>query len=229
MIDLLPCPFCGGKASSENSDHGPYAWIACDECDARGPDCNYNEMGWEYPYLLWNRREEASHDQGTPNDRPARDVAVAGGMDPGADQGPTAPSRLSLPALRDHHTTRREPQEHRMKLSEAFEIVTEAAKAFKVIDTTPGTLRMVEEAIATVNDWRAIAFPKRRARILSDQDFLRFVALALRNKIERGGLSGARIGRDIARDIFEGLDVTDGADFMKECGLNNQEGEPGNG
>lgn len=116
-----------------------------------------------------------------------------------------------------------------MKLSEAFEIVTEAAKAFKVIDTTPGTLRMVEEAIATVNDWRAIAFPKRRARILSDQDFLRFVALALRNKIERGGLSGARIGRDIARDIFEGLDVTDGADFMKECGLNNQEGEPGNG
>lgn len=45
--DLLPCPFCGGRASlSEgmNGDGAPFQYIECDECAAMA------ELEW------WNRR-----------------------------------------------------------------------------------------------------------------------------------------------------------------------------
>jgi Lar family restriction alleviation protein len=56
--DLLPCPFCGGEAEYDNSDDGPYEWIACTECGARGPTNNYNSNGLGGCLEAWNRRPQ---------------------------------------------------------------------------------------------------------------------------------------------------------------------------
>lgn len=55
-IDLLPCPFCGGSAEYDNSDHGPYEWINCETCGAKGPTVNYNRSGLGSARDAWNRR-----------------------------------------------------------------------------------------------------------------------------------------------------------------------------
>ena len=53
---LKPCPFCGGTADYDNSDNGPYEWVSCSECGARGPAMNYNEHGLGAAEKMWNRR-----------------------------------------------------------------------------------------------------------------------------------------------------------------------------
>jgi len=56
--ELLPCPFCGGKARYDNSDHGPYEWIECTECGARGPGVNYSRDELGGCVKKWNARPQ---------------------------------------------------------------------------------------------------------------------------------------------------------------------------
>jgi hypothetical protein len=56
--ELLPCPFCGGDAEYDNSDHGPYEWIYCIKCGAHGPETRYGDP--EDCRALWNERSERS-------------------------------------------------------------------------------------------------------------------------------------------------------------------------
>lgn len=50
MADLLPCPFCGGKAEYENDtgsdDEGFWEWYQCERCGAKAGDI-----------AAWNRRD----------------------------------------------------------------------------------------------------------------------------------------------------------------------------
>lgn len=56
MVDLLPCPFCGGKAEWCKGRHGDgsvWRYIACSDCEAMAP----------YPtdsITAWNTRHEAA-------------------------------------------------------------------------------------------------------------------------------------------------------------------------
>lgn len=58
MIDLKPCPFCGGDdLELAQEDMGPDGWtfvIECHDCFARGPD------GWRRKEAeeAWNTRHE---------------------------------------------------------------------------------------------------------------------------------------------------------------------------
>lgn len=46
---MKPCPFCGGEAEYDNSDHGHSEWIYCTNCGAKGPT-NYDDA--DPPILL---------------------------------------------------------------------------------------------------------------------------------------------------------------------------------
>jgi Lar family restriction alleviation protein len=54
--ELKPCPFCGGKAEYDNSDCGPYEWIVCTHCGAKGPVMNYNNDALGTSRDAWNKR-----------------------------------------------------------------------------------------------------------------------------------------------------------------------------
>lgn len=75
MEKLKPCPFCGGDAEYDNSDSGPFEWIACQKCGARGPTINYNRKKLGDSRAAWNRR--------TPIDAktPAPPVEATPGLD----------------------------------------------------------------------------------------------------------------------------------------------------
>ena len=55
-MELLPCPFCGGKATFDHDDNGWY-WIVCEKC---GTTTNSRTHTMEdcHPLLAeqWNRR-----------------------------------------------------------------------------------------------------------------------------------------------------------------------------
>ena len=55
-IELLPCPFCGGKATFDNDDNG-WNWIVCSACDA-STNARVSAMEDCRPLLAeaWNRR-----------------------------------------------------------------------------------------------------------------------------------------------------------------------------
>ena len=61
MIELLPCPFCGGNAELQ-TDKGPtgelYGWVGCNQCDAMSPHCDIRSMQPEelHPIDAWNQR-----------------------------------------------------------------------------------------------------------------------------------------------------------------------------
>lgn len=69
LNELLPCPFCGGKASMsqgasvalEEFDKGQYEYASCEKCGAR----TTNFFTWAYgtktrsmAILAWNRRAD---------------------------------------------------------------------------------------------------------------------------------------------------------------------------
>lgn len=55
-MELLPCPFCGGKATFDHDDNGWY-WIVCEKC---GTTTNSRTHTMEDCHQLlaeqWNRR-----------------------------------------------------------------------------------------------------------------------------------------------------------------------------
>ena len=55
-MELLPCPFCGGKATFDHDDNGWY-WIVCEKCGV-STDCRTHTMEDCHPLLAekWNRR-----------------------------------------------------------------------------------------------------------------------------------------------------------------------------
>lgn len=55
-VPIRECPFCGGEGEYNNSDHGPYEWIECKECGAKGPSKNYNEYCLGAGRVFWNAR-----------------------------------------------------------------------------------------------------------------------------------------------------------------------------
>ena len=57
MIELKPCPFCGGEAEIQHSAYYDicildYIWVECKGCDVHTRDCDSEEEAAE----LWNRR-----------------------------------------------------------------------------------------------------------------------------------------------------------------------------
>ena len=55
-MELLPCPFCGGKASFDHDDNG-WNWVVCGKCGVT-TDCRTHTMEDCHPLLAeqWNRR-----------------------------------------------------------------------------------------------------------------------------------------------------------------------------
>lgn len=56
--DLKPCPFCGGSARYDNADCGPWEWVECRECGAKGPEVNYNRRDECSAVAAWNARDQ---------------------------------------------------------------------------------------------------------------------------------------------------------------------------
>ena len=55
-MELLPCPFCGGKATFDHDDNG-WNWVVCEKCGV-STDCRVSAMDDCKPLLAeaWNRR-----------------------------------------------------------------------------------------------------------------------------------------------------------------------------
>ena len=65
MVELLPCPFCGGTDCYLNADETPTAcWVECPDCEVEGPSAGWGwPGGWESRDVakakaieLWNTR-----------------------------------------------------------------------------------------------------------------------------------------------------------------------------
>ena len=56
MVELRPCPFCGGKAELE--DLGWPHHVYCTACGARVTSILYDEEGDQEAIEKWNRRDE---------------------------------------------------------------------------------------------------------------------------------------------------------------------------
>lgn len=54
MIDLKPCPFCGGRANLE--DLGWPHHVYCTECGAKVTSCKFEKEGELEAIEKWNRR-----------------------------------------------------------------------------------------------------------------------------------------------------------------------------
>ena len=55
-MELLPCPFCGGKATFDHDDNG-WNWVVCEKCGV-STNCRVSAMDDCKPILAeaWNRR-----------------------------------------------------------------------------------------------------------------------------------------------------------------------------
>ena len=54
IMELKPCPFCGGKATERRAVSYPEFWVKCCVCGAEGPVRGTPESAAE----AWNRRAE---------------------------------------------------------------------------------------------------------------------------------------------------------------------------
>ena len=54
MIQLKPCPFCGGTDAYAYCIYAPDYWVYCPDCGADGPERSSTEQAIE----AWNRRAE---------------------------------------------------------------------------------------------------------------------------------------------------------------------------
>ena len=61
-MELLPCPFCGGKATFDHDDNGWY-WIVCEKCGT-ATNSRTHTMEDCHPLLAeqWNRRVIPLHE-----------------------------------------------------------------------------------------------------------------------------------------------------------------------
>ena len=57
MSDLMPCPFCGSKATLEDREPARQWWAECSnrKCRAMGPNCEGPDGATE----AWNTRQPA--------------------------------------------------------------------------------------------------------------------------------------------------------------------------
>jgi phage-related protein len=67
IIELLPCPFCGGKGKPVEINTGNCCWIYrvdCEDCDIHGPEVNVKSTDHILEHIkmakfskkLWNKR-----------------------------------------------------------------------------------------------------------------------------------------------------------------------------
>lgn len=57
IIDLKPCPFCGGEAELTEFNNGFFVMCKTNNCHANAETCNpFYE--WEVAVLAWNRRAD---------------------------------------------------------------------------------------------------------------------------------------------------------------------------
>ena len=61
MMELLPCPFCGGRPELQRYSPNDEEWVECLDCSAQGPtlcggDYDNNKILEECAIEVWNLR-----------------------------------------------------------------------------------------------------------------------------------------------------------------------------